>query len=159
MKTINRDALVAVFLLLFCGAALWETYNIATFESAAMDANLWPRVIVVALAVLSAFYLLKSLRNPEPVETRSIRALIGTYRNALWCFGLFAAFLLTLTWLGILIGGFLFVFIALSVLGNRTPRDLLMHAVVALATVGITWLVFSYALEVFLPQGTVLRIY
>ena len=159
MKTINRDALVAVLLFLFCGVALWETFNIPAFESAAMDANLWPRVVIVALTVLCAFYLVQSLRKPERVELQSLRTLARTYRNALWCFGLFALFLITLNWLGILLGGFLFVWICLSVLGKQTPRDYLMHAFIALLTVGMTWFVFSYALEVFLPQGTVLRIF
>ena len=159
MKTINRDAWVAVLLLVFCGGMYWETYHIQTFESAAMDANLWPRLVVAALAVLSVYYFIQALRKPEPVELQSLRVLIGTYHNALWCFGLFAVFLLTLNWLGILIGGFLFVFLCLTVLGNRTPRDHLMHLIVALITAGLTWGVFGYALEVFLPQGTLFRIY
>jgi hypothetical protein len=159
MKTVNRDALVAVILLLFCGAAFWETYNIQTFESAAMDADVWPRLVVGTLTVLCVLYLFQSLRHPERVEVVSVRTLIGTYSNALWCFGLFALFLLTLNWLGILIGGFLFVFLCLTVLGNRSPRDHVIHALTALMTVATTWVVFSYALEVFLPQGTVFRIY
>ena len=106
-----------------------------------------------------SLYLLKSLRTPERVTVQSLRTLAGTYRNALWCFGLFALFMLTLNWLGILLGGFLFVWACLSVLGNNTLRDHLVHGVVAFLTVGLTWLVFSYALQVFLPQGTVLRIY
>jgi hypothetical protein len=159
MKTVNRDALVAVLLLLFCGVMFWESYNIKTFESAAMDADVWPRLIVGTLTVLCAIYLIQSLRKPVQVEVVGIRALIGTYSNALWCFGLFALFLLTLDWLGILIGGFLFVFFCLTVLGNRSPRDHLSHAVTALITAALTWVVFSYALEVFLPQGTVFRIY
>ena len=159
MKTVNRDALVAVILLLFCGAAFWETYNIRTFESSAMDADVWPRLVVGTLTVLCVLYLFQSLRRSERVEVVGVRTLIGTYRNALWCFGLFALFLLTLNWLGILIGGFLFVFLCLTVLGNRSLRDHVIHALIALMTVATTWLVFSYALEVFLPQGTVFRIY
>jgi len=159
MKTVNRDALIAVLLLLFCGATFWETYNIKTFPSAAMDANVWPRLIVATLAVLCAIYLIQSLRRPERVEVVGVRALIGTYVNAIWCFALFALFLLTLEWLGILIGGFLFVFLCLTALGNRAPRDHLTHAVTALITIALTWVVFSYGLGVFLPQGTLMPIY
>jgi hypothetical protein len=123
-----------------------------------MDANVWPRLIVATLA-LCAIYLIQSLRRPERVEVVGVRALIGRYSNALWCFALFALFLLTLNWLGILIGGFLFVFLCLTVLGNRSPRDHLTHAVTALITIALTWVVFSYGLEVFLPQGTLMPIY
>lgn len=159
MKTVNRDAVVAVVLLMFCGAVFWETYNIKVFASAAMDANVWPRLIVGVLTVLCAIYLIQSLRRPERVEVVGVRALIASYSNALWCFALFALFLLTLNWLGILIGGFLFVFLCLTVLGNRSPRDHLTHAVTALITIALTWVVFSYGLEVFLPQGTLMPIY
>ena len=43
----------------------------------------------------------------------------------------FGAFLITLPFLGMLIGGVLFVFVTLSALGRWSGRDLIMHAVIA----------------------------
>ena len=45
----------------------------------------------------------------------AFKGWLGRYRNALACYGLFLVFLLTLPWLGMLIGGTLFVFAVLTV--------------------------------------------
>jgi hypothetical protein len=51
-----------------------------------------------------------------------------------------------------LIGNILFSFILLTVLGGW--RGILMHLLVALGASGGMWLLFTFALEVFLPRGS-----
>ena len=58
----------------------------------------------------------------ETVDNGGIKGWLGRYRNALWCYALFFLFLATLDYLGMLIGGVLFVFLALSVLGEWSWR-------------------------------------
>jgi predicted membrane-bound spermidine synthase len=72
---------------------------------------------------------------------------------------LFLAFLLTIDFLGMLLGGIVFVFLALSVLGERTPKQLTIHALVAVISVGAMWAIFTFALRVILPEGTILSIW
>ena len=55
--------------------------------------------------------------------------------------------------LGMLIGGLLFVFLMLSVLGGMAPRQMALHAVIAVAAVGVMWSIFTFGLGVFLPEG------
>jgi putative tricarboxylic transport membrane protein len=52
-----------------------------------------------------------------------------------------------------LLGGVLFVFGTLTALGRRDGRGLIVHAAIALGTIGFMWGVFTYGLHVMLPQG------
>ncbi len=81
------------------------------------------------------------------------------WRNPLWCFGLFFAYLVTLPTLGSLIGGVLFVFTLMGVLGGWSARHLLQHAALALISVGGMWAIFTYGLGVFLPPGEIFSPY
>jgi hypothetical protein len=85
-------------------------------------------------------------------------ATIASHRNALICFGLFAAFLASMHWLGMLIGGVLFVFLMQEMMGPRDLRSRLAHVAIAVVAVGGMWALFTFALRVFLPEGTLLRL-
>ena len=47
----------------------------------------------------------------------------------------------------------LFVFLLLNALGGWSPRLLLVHAAIAVVSVGGVWSVFNYGLGVLLPAG------
>jgi hypothetical protein len=57
--------------------------------------------------------------------------------------------------LGSLIGGVLFVFTLMGVLGGWSPKHILQHAALALISVGGMWAIFTYGLEVILPPGEI----
>lgn len=158
MSSLNRDAVVAVFLLLLCGVFFAATFNIREMQYATIGADVWPRLILLILFVLSLIYLFQSLQRapPEGEQWSGTRGWARRYRNALWCYALFALFLVTLPYLGMLIGGILFVFAALTVMGERTLRMHLVHAAIAIGTVGLMWAIFTYWLRVILPQGQLL---
>ena len=156
MGRMNRDTGVAIFLLLFCGVFFAATFDIRETSYGTPSAGVWPRIILLALALLSAGYLAQSLKRGAGVREdagRGLKGWLATYRNALWCYFLFAAFLLTIPYLGMLLGGVLFVFFTLTALGRRNGRALLAHGAIALSAVGIMWGVFTYGLNVILPQG------
>ncbi len=159
MARLNRDTVVAIFLLLICGIFFWATFDIEDPGYGSMNAAVWPRIILVVLLVLCLAYLAQSLRmrvaEAEPGE-RGLRAWLVRYRNPLWCYALFLGFLLTLPVFGMLIGGILFVFLLMTVIGRRDPRSILLHATVAVVTVGFMWSVFTFALRVMLPQGVLI---
>lgn len=165
MSRLNRDTVVAVFLLLFCVVFYAASLEIEETTYATIGAEIWPQLILGLLFVLSLIYLFQSVGGAHRGAHRQDSALPGPagffarYRNAIWCYGLFLAFLLTLDIFGMLIGGILFVFAALSVLGRRTPKMMAIHATVAVVSVGAMWSVFTFALRVILPEGIVLHIY
>jgi hypothetical protein len=159
VTTINRDTAVAVFLLLLCGVFYGASFQIEQTSYGTIGAEVWPRLILAVLFALSAVYLFQSVRT-GPEETAAHEAgFFRRYRNAILCYGLFLGFLLTLEFLGMLLGGIAFVFLALSVLGARTPWQLAIHGVVAVVSVGAMWAIFTFALRVILPGGEILSIW
>lgn len=162
MNRFNRDTLVAVFLLLFCGIFLAATFEIRETTYETLGSDVWPRVILTLLTLLSLGYFVHSLRQgsaKEPEPRRGLRAGFASYRNPLWCFLWFGVFLITLPYLGMLIGGTLFVYATLATLGERTLRAQAWHLTLAVVSVGVMWAIFTYALNVFLPEGELLRIH
>ncbi|NIA68550.1 hypothetical protein HBA54_08095 [Pelagibius litoralis] len=162
MTRVNRDVVVALLLLLFCGVFFWESFNIRLTDYGQMNSAVWPRALLAALALASVIYLAQALRGDFAAETKSedgapeergLLAWLASYRNAFFCYGLFLLFLLTLPVFGMLIGGILFVFLALTVLGSLELRLVPIHAAVAVGTVGAMWAVFTFGLRVFLPEG------
>ena len=157
MSRINRDVIVAVILLLICGVLFTVSFGIREPDYGTLAPATWPRVIIAYLTLLTFIYLAQSLRIPagEGESKGGFRAWLASYRNPLWCYALFLAFLVTLPVLGILIGGILFVFVMLTVLGGAGRHKLVLHGVIAICAIGAMWTIFTYALGVILPQGMI----
>lgn len=154
MTKLNRDAIIAVLLLMLCGIFFWQTFHIREVPFSQVGSEIWPRVVLVLLTILSIIYLFKSLSEPRLAsEPFSLAAWLKTYRNPLICFGMFLVFLLALPYLGMLLAGILFVFITQTLLGGASPRRLITHALVSVLAVGGMWSIFTYALRVILPGG------
>ena len=159
MLGINRDTYVAVVLLVVCGILFASTFYVEDMGYATIGSEVWPQLILVVLGVLTLAYLFQSLRKGKGTgegKGGGFRGWLERYRNALWCYLLFFLFLVTLPWLGMLLGGILFVFLTLTVLGNRSPRDHLIHGTIAVGTITTMWAIFTFGLKVFLPQGEIL---
>ena len=164
MNRISKDTVIAAILLVVTGLFYWETYNIPKLDYASIGSEVWPRVILVPLFVLCLIYLVQSLRSAapaarEPTGGGGVLAFLYTYRNPISSFAVFFVFLLTIDYLGMLLGGTALVFALLTVLGHRTPRAIALHTVIAAASVGLVWSLFTYVLRVYLPQGELLQIY
>jgi len=163
--SLNSDSVIAIMLLAACGILFWATFDIRVPDYGQLKPSTWPRVIICALALLSAIYLVQSLRRTtaEPLEGEPELSslsfgLVGWFsywRNPIICFVAFFAYLLTLPVLGSLIGGVLFVFLLMGALGSWTLRNQFVHGVLALVTVGGMWTIFTYGLGVILPTGEI----
>ena len=162
MKGLNRDTVVALVLLALCAVFIGATFEIRQTSFGQMESSVWPRIVLAVLTVLVLCYLGQSLRGGHAQDRRTpstVRAWLSRYRNAFWCYGLFLAFLLTLPILGMLIGGILFVFCMLTVLGGSQPRQLVLHALIASISFGAMWAIFTFGLRVMLPQGVVFSVF
>ena len=163
MDRLNRDAIIAIVLLVFCGVFFWATFDIRQPDYGVLMPSTWPRVILGVLSFLSVIYLVQSLRQgadetelEDTVREPGIRGWVLYWRNPLWCFGLFFVYLATLPVLGMLIGGVSFVFVLLNVLGGWDRKNLVLHAAVALLAIGGMWSLFTFGLGVLLPPGMIL---
>jgi hypothetical protein len=160
MKLVNKESVVAAILLFVTGVYFWETFNIATPDYASIGSDVWPRVILIPLLVLTTIYLFQSIRRPPPAgEQRSVKEWLAAYQNPISSFIIFFIFLLFLDYLGMLIAGVLLVFALLTVLGHRTPKALVVHAAIAIVSVGLVWSLFTFVLRVYMPEGEILRLY
>jgi putative tricarboxylic transport membrane protein len=173
---LSRDAIIAILLLLGCGVLFWSTFSIRMPNYGQMTPATWPRTVLVGLTVLSMIYLFQSLRqgvnsandpdqdgdktNRSETDTGDQRqpgllGWISYWRNPLWCYLLFFIYLVTLPVLGSLIGGVLFVFTLMGLLGGWGVKNVLQHAGLALFTVGGMWTIFTFGLGVILPPGEI----
>jgi len=161
MKSLNKDAVIAVLLCVIAALFYWETYYIPVYEYASIGSEIWPRVILVPLLALCVAYFVQSIKKgkTEGGGISGIGDFFRTYQNPILSFVVFFIFLLTLDYLGMLIGGVLLVFTLLTVLGYKTPKALLIHAAIAIVTVGAVWSLFTFVLQVYLPEGELLRLY
>ncbi|MFK7944951.1 MAG: tripartite tricarboxylate transporter TctB family protein [Paracoccaceae bacterium] len=152
---LNRDTIVATCLLLICGGLMYSSLDIREPDYGQLSPAAWPRVIVGVMAFLSLIYLVQSLRQgpdvPDPEAPKDVTAFLAYWRNVIWCFVLFALYLLVIPYLGMLVGGVLFVFLLLTALGGARP--VLLHGAIALISVGGMWALFTFALRVILPRG------
>lgn len=154
MKRFNRDAITALLLLILCGVFFWKTFEIREVPFSEMGSEIWPRFVLILLAILSLIYLFRSVTQPQPdTQPFSWSRWFKTYQNASICFVMFLLFLLALPHLGMLVAGILFVFITQSIIGGHSPRLLAMHAMIAVLAVGGMWSIFTFALRVVLPAG------
>ena len=158
---LNRDVIVATVLLLVCGGFLYATGDIQKAIFNQMSSALWPRVILVPLILLLLIYLGRSLlqEKTQTTDRSGFKSWFLHYRNPIYCYLMFFVFLITLPYFGMLIGGVLFVFFMLSILGGFSPRFLMLHGVIALVSVGAMWSLFVYALGVILPRGEIFTYY
>ncbi|MEX3007471.1 tripartite tricarboxylate transporter TctB family protein [Hoeflea sp. TYP-13] len=158
--SLNRDFFVALFFLVLSGVMFVATFQLPPPMFGQMSSALWPRTILIPLAILSFVLLIISQRQSADKEPRrSLREWLVYYKNPILCFGLFFLFLVTMPVLGMLIGGLAYVFLTLSVLGGWSPRKLGLHAVITAIFVVGMWAVFTQLLGVFLPEGTLLRVF
>jgi hypothetical protein len=161
MNRLNRDTVIAIILMVFCGIFFWASFSIREPDYGVLPPSAWPRVVLVALSVLTVLYFVQSIRRTRTFDDSSSTAGKGLkhwfsiWQNPIWCFVLFFGYVSSLPVLGMLIGGVTFVFLLQCVLGGWSPRNLVVHALVALATVGGMWCIFTFGLGVLLPPGEI----
>ncbi len=163
MRRVGADAIIALLLLVLCAELYRETFHFRVPSFATMSVGTWPRFVLIVLAVLCVIMLVQSLLSPTPVRRLDSEGEAAepakpvSHRNALICFGMFAAFLVSLHWLGMLIAGVAFVFLMQELMGPRDLKSRVLHAAIAFISVGGMWAVFTFALRVILPEGMILR--
>ena len=120
------------------------------------DSYMFPRLVIIGLIGLSIVLFVTSLLKPSSrviVETESDERLSST-RRILLVTSMMGSTLL-MPWIGFLLSG-LVAFIALMLLAQYDPwtkAKLLLYSVVSLAIVCGFFGVFSYLLNVPLPEG------
>ena len=104
--SLNRDRLVALFLILASGSLMLASLDIREPDYGVLSPAAWPRLIIIILGGLSVIYLLQSIRMPkkakDDVPQKSVGEFILYWRNVIAVFSIFALYLIILPYLGML---------------------------------------------------------
>lgn len=163
MPRLDRDVVAAVFLVSLSCVFYAASFAIRTTSYGTVGSEVWPRAILIALGALCVLYLINSIRDRHQGEAAGrgggLAGWFATYRNAILCFGMYGLFLITLPYLGMLLAGIAFVFLLLNMLGGWELRKMAVHGAIAVTSIGVMWAIFTFGLQVILPEGEVLRIW
>ena len=162
MTNNKSDIIIAIFLLCFSAIMINDTSNIRDLGFEGLKADAWPRVVLWLLVIMSSVMFGKSyllFKTPDHKDNTTFRINFSKFKNAFLCFGMFIFFLLTLDYLGMLIGGVLFVFGLLTLLGDFSYKLLIKHFSISIISVGLMWMIFTFGLKVMLPEGEILRVW
>ncbi len=167
MGALNRDTIISIALMVFCGFLIWAGQHIRDPQFGELPPAAWPQGVSYVLTAFVLIYFLQSIMVKTPQadggediggESRAegMKGWLQHYRNPIACFTLYFLFLNALPYLGTLIGGTLLVFLLLSVLGGISSKKIVLHAFVAVISVGAMWSLFTFGLRVLLPRGEIL---
>jgi len=160
---IKKDTIVAIFLLLFCGIMINSSFDIEDPGYQGMKASFWPTIVLCLLSIMCLVMLIKSVvteaENNLSSNNTNLTNVFFKFKNASICFLMFVLFLAFLDYLGMLIGGVLFVFGLLTMLGGFEIKKIINHFIISIITIGIMWSIFTFGLKVILPEGEILRIW
>ena len=162
MTNNKSGIIIAVFLLCFCGSMINDASNIRELGCEGMKADAWPRVVLWMLVVMSSVMLGKSyiqFKTDGHKDNNIFKVNFLKFKNALICFGMFIFFLSTLDYLGMLLGGIVFVFGLLTFLGGFSINLIIKHLMISILSIGFMWMVFTFGLRVMLPEGEILRVW
>ena len=160
---IKKDTIVAIFLLLFCGIMINSSFDIEDPGYQGMKASFWPTIVLCLLSIMCLVMLIKSVvteaENNLNSNDTNLTNVFFKFKNASICFLMFVLFLAFLDYFGMLIGGVLFVFGLLTMLGGFELKKIINHFIISIITIGIMWSIFTFGLKVILPEGEILRIW
>ncbi len=166
----NRDFWTSLFLIFLSFVLYRESTFIEDVDYGSMKADVWPTFLVMLLVVLSISMLVKSLMeyrqatqsstqdNENAEQTDSVTGWTWLI-NPMIVFVLFFLFLITLDYLGMLIGGIFFTFITMTLLGQISWRTVPIYFVISVISISGMWAIFTFGLRVMLPEGVLFTVW
>lgn len=166
----NRDFWTSLFLLFLSFVLYRESTFIEDVDYGSMKADVWPTFLVMLLVVLSISMLVKSLieyrqatqsstqDNENAEQTDSVTGWTWLI-NPMIVFVLFFLFLITLDYLGMLIGGIFFTFITMTLLGQISWRTVPIYFAISVISISGMWAIFTFGLRVMLPEGVLFTVW
>jgi heme/copper-type cytochrome/quinol oxidase subunit 2 len=166
----NRDFWTSLFLIFLSFVLYRESTFIEDVDYGSMKADVWPTFLVMLLIVLSISMLVKSLMeyrqatqsstqdNENAEQTDPVTGWTWLL-NPMIVFVLFFLFLITLDYLGMLIGGIFFTFITMTLLGQISWRTVPIYFAISVISISGMWAIFTFGLRVMLPEGVLFTVW
>src|SRR5215218_5421312 len=147
--SLGRDGIAGLILLAISLALFVQSFSLPYLPLVPVGPGFYPRIVLAFLALASAALAIQGWRKRRAPAARR------NYPLVLLLFGIVAAYVFLLPFIGFRIATALFVAAAQAALDPpRSPRQWAVLAAVALATTAVTYLMFENYLMVLLPRGT-----
>lgn len=151
----GRDTIAGLAILAASLALFWATLGIERHPMVPIGPAFYPRIVLGLAAAMALAMIVMDLlarrRRPPPPQAARERPNYGLVTLA---FGIFAAYVVALPWVGFRVATVAFL-VAMPV-ALETPRGVrgwAIVAVVALLGAAATYYVFEHYLHVLLPRG------
>lgn len=153
----GRDVYTGLAVLAVSLALFWATLGLERHPMLPVGPGFYPRIV---LGVTAAFGLgiavagFVAYRRRGAIAAAAPGAAPPNYGLVAAAFGVFAAYILAMPWLGFRVATFLFLLAMPGALERpRTARRWLLVAAVALVATVVVYFVFERYLHVLLPRG------
>ncbi|WP_417588907.1 tripartite tricarboxylate transporter TctB family protein [Pararhodobacter oceanensis] len=153
----KREAFLGAATVLLCAVLYYQTTLIADYGFAQVGADVWPKMILGAIAALALLQMALGLYRPRSRVGSEVSPAgarpdwRGSALVPLTVFGAIIGFALLVPFAGFTVSGLLMVFVLLTVIGPKTPRAIAAHAAIAAVSVLSVAFFFSYVMGVLLP--------
>ena len=149
------DFLLGTALLLIAAFLYHETYFFREVHSFSFGPRVFPRVVLGITGLYSFILILQSLafggtsEETKQEDKGEIDFSVLAMRVGLII--LLGVYIATVSTVGYVLGTFAFLFLAMLLLGKRTPKHLLLYAVIAIIFSNALAYIFGTLLRFFLP--------
>jgi putative tricarboxylic transport membrane protein len=149
----RKDSYVAIFLLVFCGLAYWESYPYPHASA------YFPHIIILLLAIMSGALWGKSILEgrKEKIPEDRTAGVEGppfwkkeVFRKVILMIAVFIFYLLVMSSIGFYLTTFVYLPVMIWLLGVRKIKVIVFSTVFVLIFI---YLVFSAFLKVPIPEG------
>lgn len=152
----KRDCMNAIFILVFCGFAYYETLSIAPPVLGKTGAALFPNIVIGVVVFLDLCFLITSiLRIKKEKNTKldlSVKKWLKENKKVLLTFVIFGIYVLLLGYIGYIISTMLFLFAVYLLLAQKSQKLWKVGLGIISLTL-IIFFIFQDVLSVFLPTG------
>lgn len=149
------ELVFSCLMLMMSAFLLWTAYRISGLKSAT-SAGSFPMAAAATMLVCSLIAVAQAARAPlaagEPGESL-VRQFFRRIAPPvlLWTTLAIVVYMLTLEWLGFVVGSYLFLIVAMWILGGRR---IVLNLVVSALVLAAIYVVFQTAFSVVLPAGS-----
>ena len=155
----KKDCVFGVCIFLGAVFFYYQTYFFQKVQSFSIGPAAFPRLVLGGLILLSAVMIVQSLgfgaKAPEQEKSEKPAAAEGwdlkSFITQASFIGLIIVYILLLPVLGYIPATVLFLFVAMMMLGKRSPRRAVIYAIVSAGVTLVMKFVFQDLLLLFLP--------
>ncbi|WP_417604936.1 tripartite tricarboxylate transporter TctB family protein [Primorskyibacter flagellatus] len=158
MSFLPKNVGLGIGILAGSAVLMHQTTFVRNFPSTRFGAEIWPQIVIGIIGVLALVMILNGWRKRNYPDAAAAHGMGGKLGGrdviALGVFASFGFFVYAVPLIGTPLAGFVMVMAILSFIGEPRPRMIMIHTVIALASVGLMWIIFTNVLKVIMPTGT-----